>query len=1057
MNGVEENLRFLQTLRYDLLKDDLFRELKGFKVYEDQLGKRKGQVVVWTEYISKIQKEIEIKKEGLQHEIAYITEYNELNQDLESWMKMEVLAEFGVCKGDVQLLYMHDYCLLISRRALSSTNRRVPSIWSKYLNFVEDYEKFMENRISKRFLGLDLAQEYESALKSCNDADIWLNYSRYLRKSRIELTKSRHVLDKSLRSLPLELHHRVWEMYLEYITEMDIPELSISVLKRFLLFSYVRGIGMYIKALLEGEKFLECLEMLINVILEKEGKLRTQETIDGLNKGISYKNKSFVINNIDDLYELVLFIISENVLIIGLEDVKKFTNSLLNEKLKTSDDRIYQDIFQENKVDNYYRLTFGELLIKVAQIFMKLAEWEYVYDIFDFGVENCKHIHDFTVIYDSLMMFSSVSLDRLLVSGQPSESNSLCNDNDRIKHAITRLENIIKNHKKLLYRALLRNDSNNISRWIEYINIIIKNQKKKPSLEVVKIFEEAVQTIDFSKVKDKSKCVFWIYYALYMTSSIDNGHEIIIQGDNETNKKDQLIDLSRDIFERALREREIEDYSMIWTEWIEMELRFGNYDYALDLSRRSICMVKDQKNAKTLRNGQIWQLAADLEMSLGTLESSRAFFQGLFENGMLNSRLARSFGNYLREHGCFEESFSFYERSLNSLTLPYSFIVWLDYIDSFISHYNNGLNIIKLFEDEKDNADIPGGNYGNAKIDRLRDVFEQNLDSLLEWKKNIKRSDKDYYYDCLFISYSIYSAYEAKIGRVKRAFEIFERSIEQLEEDHGNENKDLYKVIIYSRWIDLTLKCMDISYTRKIFERAMDDIKASDILIRFSLRFANFELNLGEVNRVRSIFMFAGDLIPNIYLEKEHINTFNRFWSAWNQFELEYGNEDTIKDMVRVKKNIPLISGHSSFHSSEIGKIHKSKRSRGEQDMSNSNATEDRAETGSGSDSDSDEILLSSSSDSDEGQEEDESEEEEDESEEEEDESEKEEDESGEEEDKSEEEEDYGGEKYGPSEKGERKEEYENGEKVESNNEKDEPDKDENEKQKDEDKEKQKE
>ncbi|KAH8582617.1 protein with 8 HAT domains [Cryptosporidium sp. chipmunk genotype I] len=965
MNGVDESLEFLQTLRYGLLKENLFLELRGIKEFEDQLGKRRGQIGVWIEYISKIRRDIEVSRDGLSHEIAYIVERTELNVELDEWRNREAQEKQGIDDNNLELMYKQDYCLLILRRALSSTNRRVSSIWVEYLSFMEEYENFMEIKLSKRLIGLDLSEEYENSLKSCNDLDLWLSYNAYLRKSRVEFTNSRLVLDRSLKSLPIEQHHKIWERYLEYIMEMNIPELSISVLRRFIIFSYVEGIGMYIQALIDGGRYEECLDRLVGIVLVKEGNLRLQETFEGLKKGVLVGGVNHKIGEIDDLIGLVLAIISEFVLKINSNKILEYTKNLMLEKLRTCDGRVYQEITNENaqdenkqKRDAIFRLTFGEVVCKVAQIFMKLADWEQVKSIFSFGVENCRFVYDFITIYDSLMMFSTIHLSRVLKLSQnvdPSLTNKDEYPKEIIENSILDLEKVLKDHKKLLFRTMVKSDVNNVSRWIEYINVLIQDETKEkkmhPSLNVVKIFEEALDTIDFEMVKDKSKNILWVFYASYMTSSIDNGHERLDLDKNKSDKSDQLIDLAREIFERGLSEDYIDDYSLIWTEWIEMELRFGNFEEALSLSRRSICMAKEQKSRATLKSARIWQLAADLEMSFGTLESSRALIEDLFESGMVTANLLVTFGAYLRSRECYEESFSLYERSINCLTIQYSFGLWLDYIDSFISHYNNGLSIIKLFDDSDKDSTM----YGNLKIDRLRDVFDQCLESLTSWKRtNLKEKDRRYYLNCVFIAYGVYSAYETKVGRASRAFNILSRAMNELE-DH-----DQHKLNLYSRWIKLTLKCRDISYTRQIFDMAIDEIKASDLLIRLSLRYINFELNMGEVNRVRSIFIFAGDLIPNIYLVNEHIEIFNKFWNTWNQFELEYGNEDTIKDMLRIKKNVALVSGHSNINSIQTN----------QKEYQNSNYTVEPAEpsghnsedknTFSGSDED---IILSTSSD----------------------------------------------------------------------------------------------
>ena len=53
---------------------------------------------------------------------------------------------------------------------------------------------------------------------------------------------------------------------------------------------------------------------------------------------------------------------------------------------------------------------------------------------------------------------------------------------------------------------------------------------------------------------------------------------------------------------------------------------------------------------------------------------------------------------------------------------------------------------------------------------------------------------------------------------------------------------------------------------------------------------------LGETDRARAIFSHAANMC-NPDVQKE-------FWSKWESFETEHGNEDTIREMLRVKRQV---------------------------------------------------------------------------------------------------------------------------------------------------------
>ena len=60
--------------------------------------------------------------------------------------------------------------------------------------------------------------------------------------------------------------------------------------------------------------------------------------------------------------------------------------------------------------------------------------------------------------------------------------------------------------------------------------------------------------------------------------------------------------------------------------------------------------------------------------------------------------------------------------------------------------------------------------------------------------------------------------------------------------------------------------------------------------------YAKLETLLGEIDRSRAVYIhgaqFADPRIDNSY------------WDTWSEFETEYGNEVTYKEMLRVKRSV---------------------------------------------------------------------------------------------------------------------------------------------------------
>lgn len=39
-----------------------------------------------------------------------------------------------------------------------------------------------------------------------------------------------------------------------------------------------------------------------------------------------------------------------------------------------------------------------------------------------------------------------------------------------------------------------------------------------------------------------------------------------------------------------------------------------------------------------------------------------------------------------------------------------------------------------------------------------------------------------------------------------------------------------------------------------------------------------------------------------------------KYWEEWNQFEIEHGNEDTFRDMLRVKRSVIAVFSNTHFN-----------------------------------------------------------------------------------------------------------------------------------------------
>lgn len=67
---------------------------------------------------------------------------------------------------------------------------------------------------------------------------------------------------------------------------------------------------------------------------------------------------------------------------------------------------------------------------------------------------------------------------------------------------------------------------------------------------------------------------------------------------------------------------------------------------------------------------------------------------------------------------------------------------------------------------------------------------------------------------------------------------------------------------------------------------------------------------MGEVDRARAIYVHAASLSdPRVDLA---------FWNEWNDFEVQYGNEDTFREMLRIRRSVSASFSQLHFNTAII-------------------------------------------------------------------------------------------------------------------------------------------
>eukprot|EP00742_Colponemidia_sp_Colp-10_P004229 GILJ01004512.1.p1 GENE.GILJ01004512.1~~GILJ01004512.1.p1 ORF type:complete len:874 (-),score=189.95 GILJ01004512.1:763-3384(-) len=328
---------------------------------------------------------------------------------------------------------------------------------------------------------------------------------------------------------------------------------------------------------------------------------------------------------------------------------------------------------------------------------------------------------------------------------------------------------------------------------------------------------------------------------------------------------------ARVIFEKAthVNFKGIDDLATVWCEWAEMEMRHEKYDEALKVMRtavrppRGALANRDLVQSRVHKSVKLWSLYVDLEESLGTVDSTKAVYERMLDLKVATPQIVINYAAFLEEHKFFEESFKAYEKGINLFTWPAVGDLWFAYLKKFVDRYKE------------------------KKLERARDLFEQAVNGCPpEVAKNL---------------YLMYADLEEKYGLTRHAMAIYERSTKAVPEEE--------LMNMYTIYIAKASEYFGVTRTREIFERAIEALP--DKFIRdMCIKFADTERKLGEIDRARAIYTHSSQYCNP---KKDP-----HFWKLWYDFEVQHGNEDTFKEMLRIKRSVQQQYSQVAFNPQEF-------------------------------------------------------------------------------------------------------------------------------------------
>ncbi|KAJ9518397.1 hypothetical protein QJQ45_018420 [Haematococcus lacustris] len=735
---------------------------------------------------------------------------------------------------------------LLYERALRSLPGSY-KLWAAYLK---------ERRTAVRGMRADhpaveaLNNTYERALVNMHKMPrIWLDYLELLVQQKL-VTKARRTFDRALTALPITQHDRLWILYLKFIRQDGVPaETAVRVYRRYLKLEPEHA-EEYITYLKAKDRWGEAARKLAEVLDDDSFR-----SLEGKSKHALWLELCEIITKHPRQVE------GMRVDAILRGGIRKFTDEV------------------------------GRLWTSLADYYIRRGMFEKARDVFEEGMSSVITVHDFSLVFDALTQFEESLLTAKMEQAgdaeppeEPEEGDDgtdflLKDDGDDLDLRLARLEHLMARRPELLSSVILRQNPHNVAEWHKRVKLFPNNPMKQ-----ILTYTEAVKTVDINKALGKPHTLWCAFAKFY------ERHGDVVN--------------ARVIWEKAITQpfKYADDLAAVWCEWAEMELRHQNFKRALELMRRATAEPADKPHRITheeerrlpvqkriYRNLKLFMFYADLEESLGTVESTKAVYDRIIELRIASPQIILNYAAFLQDHKFWEDSFQVYERGVALFKYPHVRDIWVAYLKHFVER------------------------YGGKKLERARDLFEHALGMAPA------EEAKPLYLEapCLPPYLSGYAPallpaaplpaqfalLEERHGLAKHAMEVYERAVKAVPKTQRLAILDLY--------LAKASEFFGIGKVREIYESAIEmepPYDLADVDCRqMCMRYAELERKLGEIDRARAIFVHASSLAnPGSAWE---------FWDAWKSFEVRHGNEDTFREMLRIKRSVAASYSHMQIQS----------------------------------------------------------------------------------------------------------------------------------------------
>lgn len=721
--------------------------------------------------------------------------------------------------------------------------REIPGSYKLWFHYLTERLAALSNLPILHPHYMQVTSTFERALAFMHKMPrIWQMYLDFLVNKRRLVTASRTTFDRALASLPVTQHDLIWPAYIDFVKQPHVPpETTKRVFRRYLKIEPDEA-EQYIEFLIQLEQPGEAAIWICKLInddgfISKQGQTRHDLWMKLCTLASKYPDR--------------VTLRVENIIRSALT---KFTNEV------------------------------GKLWVALADYHARLGHFEKAHDVFEEAIASVVTVRDFGIIWDAYIEFEYSLIPAQMKRIQKAESAAgesdpetgkkkkkkksskpnvmgpleLQAEKDTLQMRLARYEDLIGRQKLLISDVVLRQNPHNVAEWHNRISLF----DDQPKLQVAE-FTNALATVDPLKATGKPHSL-WIRFAHFWE---EHG---------------QLAG-ARQVFSKAVQVKfkHVNQLTAVWLAYVELELRAADesetedeckahQQRARDLIQQATAVPPNYKSIerqiraerksadaapplppqdKLFKQIKLWSLYADLEESYGTLESTKAVYERMYELKVATPLTVLNYAAFLAEHHRYEESFRAYERGLDMFPFPHALDLWVTYLTKFLER------------------------YGATKIERTRDLFEQAVETAPP--------------ECARVLYLMYANFEEKHGLARHTMHVYDRASRVVPDDQ--------KAGVFNLYVRKAAKFFGITRTREVFERAIE-VVPDDQVRDFCMRYAALETKLGEYDRARAIQAHCAQFCD----PRSDV----AFWRAWKSFEEAHGNTATYKEMLRIRHSV---------------------------------------------------------------------------------------------------------------------------------------------------------